>query len=178
MAADINLLTDDFRNLVVVLLNNCLARGIEMRPNQGVRTPFEQAKFWRQSRSIEEIRKKISELKAKQAPFLAHCIESIGPQHGDHVTNAIPGFSWHQWGEALDCFWLLNGKAIWDLKTQHNGLNGYMVYANEAKKLKLDAGFFWTTLVDAPHVQFRAQANPTRSFSIPEIDRVMQERFG
>ena len=71
----------------------------------------------------------------------------VGPQKGDPVTNAIPGLSWHQWGEAVDCFWVVNNKAVWDLETVVNGLNRFMVYANEAKKLGLDAGLFLPLLV-------------------------------
>lgn len=96
-----------------------------MRPNAGLRDPFEQAKLWRQSRSIEEILAAIDELRSVGAPFLAHCLESVGPQHGDPVTNAPPGYSWHQWGEAVDCFWLLGGKAEWSSTKKVGGLNAY-----------------------------------------------------
>ena len=178
MAADLNLLIPDFKGKAVTLLQNCLSRGIEMRPNEGLRDPFTQAKYWRQSRAKEAIQKKIGELKNEGADFLAHCIESVGPQHGDPVTNSIPGFSWHQWGEALDCFWVVNGKAVWSVGTVVNGLNGFMVYADEAKKLGLDAGLFWASLQDAPHVQLRKTSNPSKLFSVQQINQTMQERFG
>ena len=42
---------------------------------------------------------------AQKANFLASVLDGVGPQHGPHVTNALPGLSWHQWGEAVDCFW-------------------------------------------------------------------------
>lgn len=178
MAADVNLLVPDFRNKVTTLLQNCLNRGIEMRPNEGLRSPFTQAKYWRQSRTKEAIKKKIAELRSEGADFLAHCLESVGPQHGDPVTNALPGLSWHQWGEALDCFWVVKGKAVWDLTTVVNGQNGFMVYADEAKKLGLDAGLFWASLQDSPHVQLRKAANPLKLFSLQQIDQTMRERFG
>jgi peptidoglycan L-alanyl-D-glutamate endopeptidase CwlK len=178
MAADINLLVPDFHQKVKALLQNCLNRGIEMRPNEGLRDPFVQAKYWRQSRTKEAIQRKIDELKNEGADFLAHCIESVGPQHGDPVTNSISGLSWHQWGEALDCFWVVNGKAVWSITTVVNGLNGFMVYADEAKKLGLDAGLFWASLQDAPHVQLRKTSNPSKLFSVQQINQTMQERFG
>jgi hypothetical protein len=177
MAADLNLLVPDFMEKAATLLQNCLGRGIEMRPNEGLRDPFIQAKYWRQSRTKEVIQLKIAELRSEGADFLAHCIESVGPQHGDPVTNSIPGLSWHQWGEALDCFWVVKGKAIWDLTTVVNGLNGFMVYADEAKKLGLDAGLFWKSLRDSPHVQLRKAANPTRLYSLKEINKTMKQRF-
>jgi peptidoglycan LD-endopeptidase CwlK len=178
MPADLTLLVPAFKAQVEILLMNCKNKGIEMRPSDTVRSPFAQAKIWRQSRTTEEINKKISELKNNNAPFLAHCLESVGPQKGDPVTNAIPGLSWHQWGEAVDCFWVVNNKAVWDLETVVNGLNGFMVYANEAKKLGLDAGLFWSNFKDSPHVQLRKASNPTKVFSLQEIDQTMQQRFG
>ena len=78
-----------------------------------LRDPFDQAILRRQSRSTQEIHDKIQELKSKGAHFIVNCLESVGSQAGRHVTNAIPGLSWHQWGESLDCFWLIDGKAEW-----------------------------------------------------------------
>ncbi|MVM40301.1 hypothetical protein GO730_26055 [Spirosoma sp. HMF3257] len=149
-----------------------------MRPNEGLRDPFQQARLWRQSRSIETITQQIALLTSKNAPFLAHCIESVGPQHGDHVTNAMLGLSWHQFAEALDCVWIINKQMEWSLSRQVNGLNGYMVYASEAKKLGLTAGFFCTGFQDAPHVQFRRNSSPLSVFSYAEIDQEMHRRFG
>jgi peptidoglycan LD-endopeptidase CwlK len=178
MAANLDLLIPEFRSVVNNLILNCKSRGIEMRPNEGVRDPFQQAKIWRQSRSIEEINQQIQLLQSKNAPFLVHCLQSVGPQHGDHVTNALPGMSWHQFGEALDCVWIVGNKMEWSLTRQVNGLNGYMVYANEAKKLGLDAGLLWNSFQDAPHVQFRKASSPLKVFSYTEIDQTMQQRFG
>jgi len=178
MAADINLLIPDFNQKVKTLLQNCLNRGIEMRPNEGLRDPFVQAKYWRQSRTKEVIQAKLQELKNDGANFIAHCIESVGPQHGEPVTNAVPGLSWHQWGEALDCFWVVKGRAVWDLTTVVNGLNGFMVYADEAKKIGLDAGLFWSSLQDSPHVQLRKAASPLKVFTLQQIDAEMKKRFG
>jgi peptidoglycan LD-endopeptidase CwlK len=176
MAANLDLLISEFASKVRQLLANCAAKGIEMRPYYTLRTPFEQGILWRQSRSKEEITAKVAELKQKKAPFLAHCIENVGPQHGEHVTNAIPGLSWHQWGEAVDCFWVLNGKAEWSTQKLVNGLNGYRVYAQEAALLGLDAGMNWPRFKDAPHVQWR-KGSPTAFYTLVNINKVMEERF-
>lgn len=178
MTNDLNLLVPGFKEKATKLIQNCKALGYEMRPSETLRDPFVQAKYWRQSRAKEEVLAKIQELKSNGAPFLAHCIESIGPQNGPDVTNAIPGYSWHQFGEAMDCFWVVNGKAVWDLKTLVNGKNGYAVYADEATKLGLDAGFLWKRLKDSPHVQLRATSNPGKVYSLVQIDQIMKERFG
>jgi peptidoglycan L-alanyl-D-glutamate endopeptidase CwlK len=73
MPANLNDLVSNFRQRVEVLLQQCGQRGVEMRPYFTLRTPFEQAKLWRQSRSKEEIQKKIAAYRAAGADFLAFC---------------------------------------------------------------------------------------------------------
>lgn len=171
-------LVPQLRARVIALLQNCRLRGIEMRPYETVRTPQEQGKIWRQSRTREQVQRKIHELRNAGAPFLAFCIESVGPQSGRHVTNAVPGLSWHQWGEALDCFWVVDGEAEWSTTVTINGLNGYKVYAEEADRLDLTAGGLWPNFKDWPHVQLRVEGSPARLFNLEQIDRIMEERFG
>lgn len=175
---DLSALVDAFRPKVIALLERCTARGTPMRPYFTLRSPFEQARLWRQSRSKEEIGARIAELQSQSAPFLADCIARVGPQHGDPVTNAIPGLSWHQWGEAVDCFWLVDGEAEWSSRKLINGVNGYQVYAEEAQAAGLTAGGFWTSLKDWPHVQLRSASSPLKLMSLIEIDREMTKRFG
>jgi peptidoglycan L-alanyl-D-glutamate endopeptidase CwlK len=177
MAADMNLLTTEFNAVAMKLVDNCLKKGINMIPYETLRSPFVQAKYWRQSRNITEIDSAISTFKKEGASFLAYCLEYVGPQRGPKVTNALPGFSWHQWGEALDCYWELNGKTIWDPVTTFNGVNGYEVYATEAKKLHLDAGLFWKTLKDPPHVQYQKYGSPSEIYSLQEINDTMHETY-
>ena len=178
MAADLNLVVPDLRQKVQSLIARCAARGFQMRPSAGLRDPFEQAKLWRQSRSIEEIGTAIQKLRNSGAPFLARCIDSVGPQSGDPVTNALPGYSWHQWGEAVDCFWLLDGKAEWSTTKKINGLNAYHEYADEAEHVGLIAGGHWSTLKDWPHVQLRPDASPAKTLTPAEIDAAMAATFG
>jgi hypothetical protein len=175
---DLGLLVDAFRRKVIDLLDRCAARGTPMRPYTTLRSPFEQASLWRQSRSKEEIEARIAELKAAQAPFLADCIVRVGPQRGDPVTNAIPGLSWHQWGEAVDCFWLVDGTAEWSTRKKVNGLNGYQVYAEEAQAAGLTAGGLWSSFKDWPHVQLRSAGSPLGEMGLVAIDTEMSRRFG
>ncbi|MGV3633082.1 MAG: glycoside hydrolase family 75 protein [Pseudorhodoplanes sp.] len=179
MAARLNDLVPDFREKVATLLRRCAARGIRMVPSEGVRTPAQQAIYWRQSRSRTEIDAAIDMLRREGAQYIASVLESVGPQHGDEVTKVLPGNSWHQWGEAVDCFWEVDGRAEWSTSRKINGLNGYRVYADEARSLGLEAGLFWQRFKDAPHVQKRSTANPrTSGLSWADIDRTMKERFG
>ena len=179
MPVDLNKLTPEFSAKASQLLQQCKNNnGIVMHPNEGLRDPFKQARYWRQSRPTSEIQAKIAELKAQGAPFLAHCIDSVGPQHGPHVTNAIPGLSWHQWGEALDCFWLVDGQAEWSTTRLVNGVNGFHIYANVAPDLGLTAGGLWPNFKDWPHVQLNEESSPLGKFTLQQIDEVMRNMFG
>lgn len=178
MAVTLDALVAGFRGSVETLIENCRLRGVEMRPHSAVRAPLEQARLWRQSRAREEIAAKIASFRTDGADFLAFCIESAGPQHGDHVTNSPPGFSWHQWGEAVDCFWVVDGKAEWSTVKKINGLNGYQVFADEAEALGLTAGGHWARFKDWPHAQLRVAGSPTKVMTIQDIDAEMRARFG
>lgn len=177
MPANMNDLITEFRQKAEELLAKCAQRGVEMRPYCTLRSPFDQAKLWRQSRTWEEVQAKIQELKDAGADFLAFCFESVGPQNGRHVTNAPPGFSWHQWGEAVDCFWVVEGGAEWSTRKEIDGVNGYKVYAEEAVNLGLEAGGYWSRLKDWTHVQLRSDSNPGRVYTLMEINDEMKQRF-
>ena len=177
MSRDLNDLIPEFKDKVLQLLQNCDQSGYKMRQFYTIRTPFEQGILWRQSRSRKQIDEKVIELRNNNADFLAFCIESVGPQYGRHVTNAIPGFSWHQWGEAVDCFWLVGDDAVWSARKKANGKNGYVNYGEMAKTMDLTAGGFWSSFKDWPHVQLRKESNPGRVYSLQKIDREMAERF-
>ena len=178
MAVNLDALVTGFRGSVETLIANCRLRGIEMRPHSAVRPPSEQARLWRQSRAREEIDAKIASFRTDGAEFLALCIEDAGPQHGDHVTDSPPGFSWHQWGEAVDCFWVVDGKAEWSTVKKINGLNGYQVFADEAEALGLTAGGHWTKFKDWPHAQLRVAGGPNKVMTVRDIDAEMRARFG
>jgi hypothetical protein len=152
--------------------------GIEMRPFCTIRDPFEQARLWGQSRTKEEIAVKITRFQKAGADFLAYCLESAGPQHGRHATNALPGFSWHQWGEALDCMWIIDSKAEWSVQKKVGGLNGYRYYAEIAAGAGLTPGGLWKRFKDWPHVQLRPAGTPAKIMSIAEINAEMKKRFG
>lgn len=178
MSSLLDKLDSGFLGKVQRLLEAVKAKGYEMRPYNGLRSPFEQARLWRQSRSLEEIQAKVEQLKKSRAPFLAHCIEQVGPQHGERVTNAAPGLSWHQWGEAVDCFWVVDAAAEWSVRKRVQGLNGYDVYANTAKSVGLIPGGYFSSLKDWPHVQLREAGSPLSAMSLTLVNDEMERRFG
>jgi len=177
MAADLNKLDPTFAAACKKLLDRCSQKGVDMRPNEGVRDIRTQAKYWRQSRSIEQIRDAIAMLRQQGANHIADTLDSVGPQHGDPVTNALPGASWHQWGLALDCFWLVNGAAEWSTAKKINGVNGYRLYADEAEALNLTAGGHWSSLKDWPHVQSKGPSSPLGQFTWAQIDAKMRQLY-
>lgn len=183
MPIDLGGLDFQFRQTVDQVLQKCQHLGIVMRPYFALRNPFKQAEFWRQSRSREEIDAKISELREKEAFYLADVIESVGPQFGDHVTNAIPGLSWHQWGEAIDCYWLVDGEAEWSSAkkaalSDGRSMNGYRLYAEEGEALGLTAGGFWKSFKDWPHLQKRDEGVRSYIPSLKQIDEEMEAKWG
>jgi peptidoglycan LD-endopeptidase CwlK len=178
IASESGTLIPEFREKVLKAISLCRKQGVVMRPFCTLRDPLAQARLWRQSRTIEEISLKITDLKNKGADFLAGCLDSVGPQNGKHVTNALPGLSWHQWGEAIDCMWVVDGSAEWSVYKKVDGINGYRHFAEIAAGLGLTPGGTWKGFKDWPHVQLRMESNPAKCMSIVRIDAEMKARFG
>ena len=162
------LLAPEFRADVERLLDALRAQGHEFRLSTTLRTPWQQARLWRQSRTRATISERVVALRRAGAEHLAHVLESVGPQSGRPVTNAIPGLSWHQWGEAADLYLVVDGAAVWDA-----GHPGYHALAITAESLGLKSG---RSFGDPPHVQAR-RTEPS-ALPILEVDAEMRERFG
>lgn len=79
----------------------------------------EQARLFRQGRSLLDIREKADELeKVWQRPDLAELLMNVGPQsESSVVTWAGPGQSLHNYGLALDGVPLRHGKPVWGSST-------------------------------------------------------------
>ena len=169
MSRDLNHLHPEFREGVIILLERCKEQGVIMTPYSTFRDVHHQARIWRQGRSTREIKAKLKYLRRNSASFLADVIDSVGPQKGrSKRTNAIPGLSWHNWGLAVDCFWNVDGDARWIGP-------GYKVYADTALNLGMDAGFYWKTITDSPHVQRSKQSSPlSAGFSLQYISEEME----
>lgn len=177
MAYSIEALIPEFREKVEEVLRLCAAQGVVMEPFCSLRSPQEQAKMWRQSRSIDEINAQIASFRQAGADFLADCLEMVGPQYGEPTTDRLPGFSWHQWGQAVDCHWTVDGKAVWSLDKKIKGINGYELYGKIAEEL----GLRWMTndpgavSKDPWHIQLRAEDTTDAIHSLAEINRAMRD---
>jgi peptidoglycan LD-endopeptidase CwlK len=159
------------------LIEACNQRGVTMSPFFTLRTPQDQGALWRQGKTPADAELKALALDNVKARFLAQCIRNNPPKETNNVTDAIPGYSWHQWGEAVDCCWVdVNRKVNWSYVRVVDGVNGYQIYAQEAEKLGLTAGGRWDTKADWPHVQLRPERDPSH-LGIETINQEMQKRF-
>lgn len=177
MPASFETLECNFRPKAEQLVADCEANGTPVSPFFTVRSPWKQARLWRQSRSSREIAAGVEQLKAAGAPWLAAVIGEVGPQWGAWATNAAPGNSWHQWGEAVDCVAMVDGSMSWDTIRGERGGPGdayYRFYAERAVELGLTS---LSRIGDWVHVQLRAESAPARVVSWPEIEAEMQRRF-
>lgn len=152
------------------LIDNCSSRGIKVVPYYGFRTLEEQAKLWRQSRKSSEINTELMKLSSTGAYYLCKVLQSVGPCSGPHATNAILGHSWHNWGEAADFYWEVDGQPNW------NDGEGYEVLAEEAMNLGLTAGRNFKSFKDPGHVQLRSQEVPD-VYTLLEVDAHFKKKY-
>lgn len=111
------------------LLINCGKRGAVYYATSGLRSFEEQAKIYAQGRDASgKVIKK----------------ENV-------ISNAPPGTSFHNYGIACD--FCRDGdlekvglQPDWDKAD-------YLILAEEAEKLGLEAGYFWKSFPDVPHIQ-------------------------
>ncbi|WP_339248272.1 M15 family metallopeptidase [Paenibacillus sp. FSL R10-2796] len=112
-----------------VLIERCYVRGVPIVITQGLRTIAEQDALYAQGRT----------------------------KPGSIVTNAKGGYSYHNFGLAVDFALLLpNGSSVsWDMNRDYNGNNikDWIEVVEEAKKLGFDWGGDWTSFKDYPHFQ-------------------------
>lgn len=111
-----------FTERYLQLLANCDARGARYYSISGYRSVPEQNELYAQGRT----------------------------KPGQIVTKAKGGQSWHNWGVAGDS---CRDKDVTRAGLQMDwDMDSYAILAEEAKKLGLDAGYYWK-FKDAPHVQ-------------------------
>ena len=156
------------------LIEACAQRGVIMKKYSGYRDPVEQSALWRQSRPSWKVRAKVNQLRDAGAYFLADCIDKAGPSSGPHVTNAYGGMSWHNFAEAADCYWEVNGRAIWDVTDDPQ--NGYRVYGALAERYGLTSlgheyGWDWV------HVQLRPETSPHKLYDLLEINDRLEDFY-
>jgi peptidoglycan L-alanyl-D-glutamate endopeptidase CwlK len=146
----------------------CADAGFELLIYCTLRDAQEQARLYRQSRTKEQVQKKMDQLTAKGFPSLAKILKDVGPQKtAPKVTNAGPGESFHQYNRAYDCVPVLQGKPIWG--TGGEGAALWDKVGKLGKKCGLEWAGDWTTFREFPHFQFTDGK---------DVADFMQERFG
>lgn len=170
---DMNLLEPEFKSKVEALLAICSSKGVNLLVYYTLRSPQEQARLWKLSRTEDQIAKQILFFESKGCSFLAKCLKDAPFNWGKKVTNALPGYSWHNYGEAADlCVIDAQKKAVWNAKDK-----GYRIMAEEAVKLGLTAGYFFQSLPDAVHIQKQPYGSPSSAYTLEKINQIMQEKF-
>lgn len=112
-----------------ILIERCCQRGIPILITQGLRTVGEQNVLYAQGRTAK----------------------------GAIVTNARGGYSYHNYGLAVDFALLLqDGRTVsWDTGRDGNGdaIADWLEVVREAKALGFEWGGDWTSFRDYPHLQ-------------------------
>lgn len=175
MSRDIEDLVPAFRGSVRQVLEACKAQGVIIVPTFTVRSPIEQAILYRQSRTMDVISKKIQFLHDQKADYLADVLRDVGPRNGNWATNALPGASWHQFGEGFDGAWKVGDTIEWSTTKLINGENGYRLYAQKAEEFGLTS--LGPSIGDWAHIQLRKE-DVTDIYTWKEINDRMKERFG
>lgn len=163
---DLSTLKSDFKAIIDSVMSDLNAQSFNMVPYFGVRNIDQQNKLYRAGRSTGEINAKIQELRASNAANLAASLNNVGPQSGSKiVTNAYGGVSWHNWGYAVDFYWMQeSGSISW------NGAgDGYQALGKVAQAHGLTWGGAFKSLPDWGHVQMYPK-EPLDLYTITEID--------
>lgn len=139
------------------LIDRCYNRGVPIVITQGLRTIAEQDALYAQGRT----------------------------KPGAIVTNAHAGYSFHNFGVAIDFALLMpDGKAVsWDMKRDgdKDGRADWYEVVDEAKALGFAWGGDWVSFKDYPHfemtfgltcAQYRAGNRPTQAQLDATIDRI------
>lgn len=178
MSRNIDDLRRSFRPIARELIKLTGEKGYEVVPYFTMRNPVEQAKLWRMTRGKSEIGRKVQSLLNAGALYVANVLESVGPQYPGpgitgHVTYAVPGESWHNWGDAMDCYLRIDGTIEWD--GEHEG---YAVYGEVAEGLGMTWGGVWTKPNDPGHVQMPPMKPSLYFDTLSSMSSALERKFG
>ena len=146
-------LQDHINEMARSLLDRCADEGLEILIYCTLRPLEEQAKLFRQGRSLRQIRAKAEELRNRWArPDLADLLLDVGPQSGRRVTYAGPGQSMHNYGLAFDAVPLSGGKPLWQT-TKPEDKAMWELYGSLGVEQGLEWAGNWSRFREFPHMQ-------------------------
>lgn len=181
---DLALLDPAFRPRVDELLANC-AKSLSPRGGRiGVHCtligPRREAALYAQSRRWEDVRRLQQTMHAAGAPRLAALFVPAMCLGKPWASSALPGRSWHSWGQAIDCHIIgPTGKALWGgpnetADEQALARFGYQTYADTARAMGLTSGHYWAAR-DSVHVQMPPGAGIILPW--PQVEARMLQGF-
>lgn len=153
----------------------CKNEGVDLLVYCTLRTLKEQAILFRSSDPDGgKVKSKILWLRNNGFDFLADKIEEINPQkYEGWKTNAAPGESYHNYGEAFDAVPMLGGKPMWGYKSYQKGWD---TFGKACKEINLEWGGTWSNK-DMPHAQLRpiidGSSNPLKMSSPEEVKFIL-----
>lgn len=167
---DLTLLTGEMHRRVGAAVKAARLAGVDILVYCAARGPWAQARLYRRSRSTAVVHARAAKMRNAGAPWLAGVLLEVGPQAtGPWATNAPPGLSWHQWGEAVDAAPVIDGRIPW------TDPDAFVPWRKAAQLMGLHAPIPH----DWPHVQLRPEGSPlSAGMTWAEIDVAMQERWG
>ena len=177
---ELALLDPAFLPKVQQLLALCDKRGVKMGVHCTLIGPRREAELYAVSRTWGQVNQVVGLMRSAGAPRLAALFEPSMCQGQAWRSSALPGRSWHSWGQAVDCHvFSPTGKAVWGSPTepaadQQRARAGYETYAAAALELGLTAGHSWAAR-DSVHVQLLPA--PGVSLPWPEVQARMLELF-
>jgi hypothetical protein len=169
-------LDPDFSKKLHELIERCTASGIRMHVYSTLRGPTRQAELWARSRTEKELLSAVSMMRNAGAPRLAAILENkMYLCSSDRwATNLLPGQSWHQLGQAADCFQIIRDKATWFG-------SGFVEYATMAVSVGLIPAKLWMSNRDNGHVQLNRFETPLRVSgwldSWADLEEIMLARY-
>lgn len=133
----------------------------------GLRKLEEQAIRYRQSRSWEEIKQKIKQLRNNGFSYLADIIEEVGPREGPFITYNAPGESWHNYAEAWDAVPYVKYRLAWNYKVY---VNKWKIYGDAVRKV----GMHWGGNMPQyeyyfSHAQLQQDSNPLQVLTPDQV---------
>ncbi|WP_151737327.1 M15 family metallopeptidase [Paenibacillus tengchongensis] len=148
-ASRLNGLHPAVRAATELLMERCYAAGVPILITQGLRTSSEQDALYAQGRT----------------------------KPGAVVTNARGGYSYHNYGLAVDFALLLPGGAVsWEMKRDGDGdgTADWQEVVRQAKVLGFEWGGDWSSFKDYPHLQmcFGLTISELRSGVRPQVAAV------
>ena len=165
---DLQHLVLEARVKALEVIRLCASMGVEVLVTCTYRSPEEQARIYRRSRTRGEIEQKAQRLERRGFPFLGEILMGVGPQRGilgRHRTKAGPGESFHPLREALDVVPLIGGKPEWDEDAEE-----WQIYGTCCREVGLRWAGDWKGFPEFPHAQLSQSSNPLNAMTPDQVE--------